>query len=113
MQGAAVHGQVHGATERLGGDCGHPASRGRRIGRRIGCRVRRASAASVATSGASAAAQAVASTAEGVSPALGSMESFAYAIMLYFLATGLLGSYLLTRLFLQRALANAVRLDGP
>lgn len=36
-----------------------------------------------------------------------SMESVAYALMLYFLATGLLGSYLLTRLFLQRALDNA------
>lgn len=40
-----------------------------------------------------------------------SAESFAYAIMLYFLVTGLLGSYLLTRLFLQTAfdkVANAV-----
>lgn len=36
-----------------------------------------------------------------------SMESFAYALMLYFLVTGLLGSYLLTRLFLQRVLDNA------
>ena len=29
--------------------------------------------------------------------------SFAYALMLYFSITGFLGSYLLTRLFLQRA----------
>jgi hypothetical protein len=36
-----------------------------------------------------------------------SVESVAYAIMMYFLVTGLLGSYLLTRLFLQRAFDNA------
>lgn len=36
-----------------------------------------------------------------------SMESVAYAVMLYFLATGLLGSYLLTRLYLQRVLEAA------
>lgn len=36
--------------------------------------------------------------------------SFSLAIMLYFLASGLLGSYLLTRLFLQAALADAA--DG-
>lgn len=41
-----------------------------------------------------------------------SMESVAYAIMVYFLATGLLGSYLLTRLFLQRALDNAATRDA-
>ena len=35
------------------------------------------------------------------------MSSFAYAIILYFLAAGLLGSYLLTRLYLQSALDNA------
>lgn len=33
--------------------------------------------------------------------------SFALAILVYFSATGLLGSYLLTRLYLQGALANA------
>lgn len=35
--------------------------------------------------------------------------SFCFAIMLYFLVSGLLGSYLLTRLFLQGALADAAR----
>jgi hypothetical protein len=35
------------------------------------------------------------------------MESVAYAVTLYFLATGLLGSYLLTRLYLQRVLGEA------
>lgn len=40
-----------------------------------------------------------------------SMRSVAFAIMMYFLATGLLGSYLLTRLFLQRALDKAATAD--
>lgn len=35
------------------------------------------------------------------------MESFSYALMIYFLAAALLGSYLLTRLFLQPALDDA------
>jgi len=71
------------------------------------------SAASAAASAAQSASAAL-SGASGVSAAtakslasFGSTESLAYAVMLYFLATGLLGSYLLTRLFLQRALANA------
>ena len=34
-------------------------------------------------------------------------ESFAYAILIYFSTSGLLGSYLLTRLFLQRAFSDA------
>ena len=34
-------------------------------------------------------------------------ESFALAILIYFSTTGLLGSYLLTRLFLQRAFSDA------
>ena len=73
--------------------------------------------ASAAVSAASSAAQsssAVLSSASSISGAaarslgsFGAMESLAYALMLYFFATGLLGSYLLTRLFLQRALANA------
>lgn len=41
-----------------------------------------------------------------------SMESVAYAVMLYFLATGLLGSYLLTRLYLQRILGEAANQNG-
>lgn len=41
-----------------------------------------------------------------------SMESVAYAVMLYFLATGLLGSYLLTRLYLQRVLDEAANQNG-
>jgi hypothetical protein len=41
------------------------------------------------------------------SASFSSLESVAYAVMVYFLATGLLGSYLLTRLFLQRALDKA------
>jgi hypothetical protein len=61
-----------------------------------------ASAADVASSGVSSVTSIVSS------PELfASIESFAYAVMLYFLATGLLGSYLLTRLFLQRALDDA------
>jgi len=66
-------------------------------------------AASSAASGAdsaSAVASSISSTAEAAARSLesfSSTESFAYAVMLYFLATGLLGSYLLTRLFLQRA----------
>jgi hypothetical protein len=71
--------------------------------------------ASAATSAAaSAAAAASALSASGVAGAAArdlasfqSTESFAYAVMLYFLVTGLLGSYLLTRLFLQRALDEA------
>jgi hypothetical protein len=62
-------------------------------------------AASAPVSGASAAATAAAHAMSSAS--FSSMESVAYAIMVYFLATGLLGSYLLTRLFLQRALDNA------
>ena len=38
--------------------------------------------------------------------------SFSLAIILYFLVSGLLGSYLLTRLFLQGALADAARTNG-
>ncbi|MFT3816764.1 MAG: hypothetical protein QM750_03900 [Rubrivivax sp.] len=41
-----------------------------------------------------------------------SMQSVAYAVILYFLATSLLGSYLLTRLFLQRALDDAAVRSG-
>lgn len=37
----------------------------------------------------------------------GQMKSLALAIMIYFLFLGLLGSYLLTRLFLQRAFTDA------
>ena len=62
-------------------------------------------AASAPASGASGAATAAAHMISSAS--FSSMESVAYAIMVYFLATGLLGSYLLTRLFLQRALDNA------
>ena len=75
-----------------------------------------ASAAAPASAGTAAAAAAVAaaSTASSAAAAqatnlaaFASMESVAYAIMLYFLVTGLLGSYLLTRLFLQRVLQDA------
>jgi len=48
-----------------------------------------------------------ATTVIGSLESIDSMASFAYAVMLYFLATGLLGSYLLTRLFLQRAFDKA------
>ena len=41
-----------------------------------------------------------------------SMQSVAYAVILYFLATSLLGSYLLTRLFLQQALDKAATRDA-
>ena len=64
---------------------------------------------------ASAVLSSAASTSGAAAKSLGSfgaMESLAYAVMLYFFATGLLGSYLLTRLFLQRALANAAS-QGP
>lgn len=72
--------------------------------------------AAIASSAASAVqtASAAITGASGISTAtakslvsFGSMESFSYAVLLYFLSAGLLGSYLLTRLFLQRALANA------
>ncbi len=63
------------------------------------------SASSVASAPASAASSATAIAANSLD-SVGSTDSFAYALMLYFLATGLLGSYLLTRLFLQRALAR-------
>lgn len=66
-----------------------------------------AAAAAAASAAASAASNAAAAQATNLA-ALASMESVAYAIMLYFLATGLLGSYLLTRLFLQRVLHDAV-----
>lgn len=67
-----------------------------------------AAASSVASGAdtASAVAPSVPSTAVTAASSLesfSSTESFAYSVMLYFLATGLLGSYLLTRLFLQRA----------
>lgn len=67
------------------------------------------STASFAASSADAASAAApsATTAVGGVESFSSMESFAYAVMLYFLATGLLGSYLLTRLFLQRAFDKA------
>lgn len=69
----------------------------------------RPSAASFAASSADAASAAApsATTAVGGLESFSSMESLAYAVMLYFLATGLLGSYLLTRLFLQRAFDKA------
>ena len=38
--------------------------------------------------------------------------SFAFAILIYFSFSGLLGSYLLTRLFLQRAFTNAANSAG-
>jgi hypothetical protein len=44
------------------------------------------------------------------SPACGAVESFALALLLYFLTIGILGSYLLTRLFLRQALDNAAHL---
>ncbi|GJH14737.1 hypothetical protein CBA19CS11_37885 [Caballeronia novacaledonica] len=34
-------------------------------------------------------------------------DSFAMALLIYFFTSGLLGSYLLTRLFLQRAFSDA------
>lgn len=67
-----------------------------------------AAAASASASNVSGVAVATARSLASVSPT----ESFAYAVMLYFLVTGLLGSYLLTRLFLQRALDNAARPDS-
>jgi hypothetical protein len=42
-----------------------------------------------------------------ISTSLGGALSFAYALMLYFSITGFLGSYLLTRLFLQKAFREA------
>jgi hypothetical protein len=77
-----------------------------------------ASAASAAVASTSSAASAVAHSASAAASGVvhgaltglqqvGAMESLAYAVMLYFLATGLLGSYLLTRLFLQQALTDA------
>lgn len=62
--------------------------------------------ATAAVEAASAAASAALTHAQSLQ-VFSSTESFAYAVMLYFLATGLLGSYLLTRLFLQRALNAA------
>jgi hypothetical protein len=49
--------------------------------------------------------------AEFIAQSLGgtSAASFSFALMLYFIVSGLLGSYLLTRLFLQNALADAAR----
>jgi hypothetical protein len=61
--------------------------------------------ASAPATGASGAATAAAYAMSSAS--FSSLESVAYAVMVYFLATGLLGSYLLTRLFLQRALDKA------
>lgn len=74
-----------------------------------------ASAASSAVDGLAAAASAAAAFKVHAKDlaAFASLESVSYAIMLYFLVTGLLGSYLLTRLFLQRALANAALIDTP
>lgn len=78
-----------------------------------------ASAASDAAAGASAAmGLAAASAASAGQPvaalahdsaafAFASAESLAFALMLYFLASGLLGSYLLTRLYLQGKFAQA------
>ena len=71
-----------------------------------------ATEAASAASSASAAAAAVAASSPVAAQAtnlaaFASMESLAYAVMLYFLVTGLLGSYLLTRLFLQRVLQDA------
>ena len=72
-----------------------------------------AAQAAAAASAAGATAAMAASAAElGIASAktlavFSSMQSLAYAVILYFLATGLLGSYLLTRLFLQRALNDA------
>lgn len=78
-----------------------------------------ASAAAASASGAASAAEAAALKAASAADAYvtgllayPSTESFAYALMLYFLATGLLGSYLLTRLFLQRALNDAANRDA-
>ncbi|HEY8881057.1 MAG TPA: hypothetical protein VIN03_26025 [Roseateles sp.] len=68
----------------------------------------RSVAAWMASKGAAAANAASAAASQATNLAsFASVEPVAYAIMLYFLATGLLGSYLLTRLFLQRALDNA------
>lgn len=72
-------------------------------------------AAANATASAAEVGSAAASTASGVLAAahttnlasFASMESVACAIMAYFLATGMLGSYLLTRLFLQQAFDKA------
>jgi hypothetical protein len=79
-----------------------------------------ASAATSAAASAAAMASSVATNASGVSAVAArsvssfySTESFAYAVMLYFLVTGLLGSYLLTRLFLQRALDEAAASRDP
>lgn len=69
-------------------------------------------AAWLSASAASAAAPAAPASATPTLASFSSMESVAYAVMLYFLATGLLGSYLLTRLFLQRALDNAATRDA-
>lgn len=71
-----------------------------------------ATEAASAASSASAAAAAVAAFSPVAAQAtnlaaFASMESLAYAVMLYFFVTGLLGSYLLTRLFLQRVLQDA------
>jgi hypothetical protein len=74
-----------------------------------------ASSAALAAESASAAASSALEAAKSTAKSLASFEStesFAYAVMLYFLATGLLGSYLLTRLFLQRALNDAAQRDA-
>ena len=70
------------------------------------------SASSAGAAAAADAAPAASAVAAGVSAAGGllsepSLESFSYSMILYFLATGVLGSYLLTRLFLQPALDPA------
>ena len=66
-----------------------------------------ASAVEVAASGAGAYAPTAVAIASPILAPFYSLESVAYAVMLYFLATGLLGSYLLTRLYLQRVLQEA------
>jgi hypothetical protein len=44
-----------------------------------------------------------------IGESLANKKSFAYAILVYFSTSGFLGSYLLTRLFLQRAFSEVIR----
>lgn len=71
-----------------------------------------AAAAAVSTASSPAAASAASAAQQIVArvhdpAAFASAESMAFALMLYFLASGLLGSYLLTRLYLQGKFAQA------